>query len=139
MDEKLTIGRVAKKSGVGIETIRFYEREGLIPPPGRSDSGYRLYRPEDAVRLRFIRRAKELGFTLKEIRELLDLRHRPGTSKAEIRARSEAKINDIEERIAALSRMRDALARLVESCDGHGPADDCPIIMAIECDRPEGD
>ena len=130
----LTIGQVAKKSGIGIEAIRFYEREGLIPPPARNGAGYRLYRDQDVIRLCFIRRAKELGFTLKEINELLHLRHTPGTSKGDIREKARAKIDDINGRISDLERMRDALGKLVDACDGQGPIDDCPIIMAIESD-----
>src|SRR5947209_4073737 len=101
----LTIGHVARRAGVGIETVRFYERQGLLNRPARSpSSGYRLYEEEVVARLQFILRAKELGFTLKEIKELLSLRVDPATSCDDVKARAEVKIADIEERIATLQR-----------------------------------
>ena len=98
----LTIGKVAKAAGLGVETVRFYERQGLIAEPARSDSGYRQYGPETIRRLQFIVRAKALGFTLQEIGDLLDLRATPGAGCADVQARAEAKIADIEERITQL-------------------------------------
>ena len=135
MQEGLTIGRLARQSGVGVETIRFYERQGLLPPPARTPANYRIYPEQDVRRLRFIRRAKALGFTLREIRELLDLRHRPDASKKEVRRRAEAKIADLDRRIEELARIRAALQHLVSACDGHGPATDCPILDALEHDE----
>jgi len=130
--EALTIGKVARLAEVGVETIRFYERKGLIDEPPRKRSGYRQY-PEDTVqRLRFIRRAKELGFTLKEIKELLTLRIEPETTCEDIRRRAEAKMEDIEEKILTLTRMKEALVKLTHSCDGRGPASECPILEAME-------
>ena len=130
----LTIGKVASRAGIGIETIRFYEREGLIAEPPRRESGYRQY-PEDAVsRLRFIRHAKELGFSLKEIKELFALRVDPETTCKEIRERAQAKIGDIEDRIRALQRMKLALTALVASCRGRGPVSECPILDALDQD-----
>ncbi len=127
----LTIGKVASRAGIGIETIRFYEREGLIAEPPRRESGYRQY-PEDAVtRLRFIRHAKELGFSLKEIKELFALRVDPETTCKEIRERAQAKIGDIEDRIRALQRVKRALNGLVVSCRGRGPVSECPILDAL--------
>src|SRR5712692_7713612 len=97
MDMKsLTIGRLAKQAGINLETVRYYERRGLLPKPPRTASGYRLFPADAALRLRFIRRAQELGFSLKEIRDLLALRVSPRTTSAEIRKRTEAKIADIE-------------------------------------------
>lgn len=128
----LTIGRVARGAGLAIDTVRYYEREGLIEKPARTSSGYRQY-PADAVaRLRFIRQAKELGFTLSEIRELLALKVAPGKSCADIRARAEAKIADIEQRVAQLTRMKRALAKLAMACTGRGPTSECPILDAME-------
>lgn len=125
-----TIGRIATASGVGVETIRFYEREGLLPEPERSASGYRLY-PDDAVaRLRFIQRAKQLGFTLDEVRRLLTLADVAGPS-AEVRALAADKLAIIDARLRDLGRMREALADLVECCDGSGSAASCPIIQAL--------
>ncbi|HXV09301.1 MAG TPA: heavy metal-responsive transcriptional regulator [Burkholderiales bacterium] len=128
----LTIGRVARDAGLAIDTVRYYEREGLLERPARTSSGYRQY-PADAVaRLQFIRQAKELGFTLSEIRELLALKVAPGKSCADVRARAEAKIADIEQRVAQLTRMKRALARLAAACSGRGPTSECPILDAME-------
>ena len=130
--KSLSIGKVAQLAEIGIETIRFYEREGLIAEPPRRESGYRQY-PEDTVaRLRFIRRAKELGFSLKEIKELLSLRIGLQTDCADIQERAEVKIHDIERKIQTLQRMKKALANLVAACPGRGPVRDCPILDALE-------
>jgi len=128
----LTIGRVAQRAGVGIETVRFYEREGLIDKPPRGPSGYRHF-PESVVpRLLFIKRAKELGFTLNEIKELLSLRLDPVTTCADVRQRAETKIADIEDKMNSLRRIRQALVKLTESCSGRGPTDECPILAALD-------
>lgn len=135
----LTIGKVAKASGVGVETIRFYEREGLLPRPDRTASGYRNYPAETARRLRFIRRARDLGFTLPEIGELLELLEltaHPSADAATVRARAVEKLADVEERIRTLDRMRSALAHLVERCEGRGSLADCPILDALEEEGP---
>lgn len=131
--ETLTIGKVAKRAGLGIETVRFYEREGLIAEPPRSESsGYRHY-PEDTVaRLRFVKKAKELGFSLKEIRELLSLRARPSRSCADVRKRANEKIEDIDQKMASLKAMRKALVGLVKECSGSGPRTECPILNALD-------
>ena len=128
----LTIGKVARLTGVGIETIRFYEREGLIADPPRKESGYRQYGPETVSRLRFIHRARELGFSLKEIKELLFLRLDPRTTCDSILDRAEEKIREIEERIQTLQRMKEALRALAKACPGQGPVTQCPIIGATD-------
>lgn len=128
----LTIGRVARDAGLAIDTVRYYEREGLLQKPARTPSGYRQYSTDAVARLRFIRQAKELGFTLSEIRELLALRVAPGKSCADVRSRAEAKIADVEQRIAQLDRMRRALAKLATACSGRGPTSECPILEAME-------
>ena len=129
----LTIGQVAQRAGMGIETVRFYEREGLLNRPARSpSSGYRLYEEEVIARLLFIQRAKELGFTLNEIRELLSLRVDPGICCEDVKARAEVKIADIEERIRTLQRMRKALLRLTRECGETGGGPDCPILDALD-------
>ena len=134
--EVLTIGQLAKQAGVGVETIRFYEREGLIAEPERRPSSrYRQYPPQAVRRVRFIRHAKDLGFTLKEIQELLELRVNPGSTCADVRSRARDKIDDIEDRIASLQRMKAALERLAKKCRGHGPTTECPILE--ELDREE--
>src|SRR5437660_11848398 len=117
----LTIGQVARSAGVGIETVRFYERQGLLTEPARKESGYRQYGEDVVARLRFIRRAKELGFSLKEIAELLALRVEPETTCAEVRTKAEAKIVDVEEKIQALRRIKKALVKLTTACSGRGP------------------
>jgi MerR family mercuric resistance operon transcriptional regulator len=128
----LTIGEVARSAGIGVETVRFYEREGLLEEPARRASGYRQYPTEVVPRLRFIRRAKELGFTLKEIKELIALRHEPGATRADVRQAALAKVADIEAKVRDLQRMRDALLTLTETCYGDGPASGCPILEALD-------
>ena len=134
----LTIGQVARNAGVGVETIRFYQRKGLLAQPPRRQSGYRKY-PDDAVRrVRFIRRAKELGFSLKEIDELLSLRIDSSTTCADVRQRARAKVADIDDKIRVLTDMRSALTLLASRCRGRGPTSECPILEALE-DREVGD
>src|SRR5262245_59371689 len=118
----MTIGQLGRQAGVGVETVRFYEREGLLQEPARRGSGYRQYGEEDVARLRFIRRAKQLGFTLKEVGELLALRDDPDATRADVRQRAEAKLADVEARIRDLAAMREALLRLTAACQGQGPA-----------------
>ena len=130
--EALTIGQLAKQAGVGVETIRFYEREGLLAEPERRPSGYRQYTAEVVRRVRFIRHAKDLGFALKEIQELLELRVDPISTCADVRKRARAKIADINGRIAALERMKAALERLARSCRGRGPTSECPILEVLD-------
>src|SRR3972149_5848916 len=130
--EALTMGHPAKQAGVGAETIRFYEREGLLAEPERRPSGYRQYTAEVVRRVRFIRHAKELGFTLKEIQELLELRVDPVSSCADVRRHARAKIAYIEGRIASLARMKSALERLALSCRGRGPTSECPILEVLD-------
>ena len=131
----MKIGEVAKAAGIGIDAIRFYEREGLIPKVARRPSGYREYPPEVVVSLRFIRNAKDLGFSLREISELLRLEVTDGATPAAAKALAETKLDDIEERIRALQRMRRALRKLVESCPGAGPLSDCSILRALAPDE----
>lgn len=128
----LTVGKVASSAGLAIDTVRYYEREGLLQKPARTSSGYRQYTADAVTRLRFIRQAKDLGFTLSEIRELLTLKVAPGKSCADVRARAEAKIADVERRIAQLDRMKRALAKLATACSGRGPTSECPILEALE-------
>lgn len=135
----LTIGQVAKGVEVNIETIRYYERQGLIPLPPRRESGYRQY-PEDIVnRVRFIKRAQELGFSLKEVAELLSLRVGPNTTCGDVKKVADGKITEIERKIQSLERMRDALMRLVETCEENRQAEECPILWAFGNDKREVD
>ncbi len=127
----MKIGEVAKAAGVGIDAVRFYEREGLIPEPARRPSGYRMYSPDVVLSLRFIRRAKELGFSLKEISELLSLETAAEATAADVRKLAETKLADIEERIRALQRRRRALRKATESCTGQGPTSGCSILQTL--------
>jgi Hg(II)-responsive transcriptional regulator len=127
-----TIGEVAAQAEVHIETLRYYERRGLVERPPRSTSNYRLY-PEDSVRrVRFIKRAQELGFSVRDIKELLSLRAVPEAGCHEVRAHAEAKIKDIDDKIGALTAMKHALLSLVTECSGEGPLSDCPILASLE-------
>ena len=128
----LTIGHLAREAGVNLETVRYYERQGLLAKPPRSASGYRLFPSDAARRLRFIRRARELGFSLKEIRELLSLRVSRRTTSADIRTRAEAKIVDIEAKIKSLESMEKTLRKLTRVCDGCSPVAQCPILESLD-------
>jgi DNA-binding transcriptional MerR regulator len=128
----LTIGRLAKRARVGIETVRFYEREGVLAAPPRTESGYRQY-PEAAVtRPRFVRRAQQLGFTLAEIKDLLALWEDPSAGRADVRARAEAKIAVVRAKIRDLEGVLTRLVHLRDACDGAGPAAGCPILSALD-------
>ncbi len=127
----MKIGTLAQKADVGIDTIRYYEREGMIPAPLRTPSGYRDYRDSDVARLRFVRRAKVLGFTLQEVRELLDLTASASDDMASLNARAQVKLDDVNSRIDEMVRVRDALQQLVTACPGHGALDTCPIMAAL--------
>ena len=128
----MTRGEVARRTGVNIETVRYYEQRGLIPRPSRSASGYRTYTEDYVERIRFIKRAQELGFTLQEIVELLSLRVDPDTDRGEVKQRAEAKITDIEGKIRDLERMKHALTSLVATCSGCGPINECPILEGMQ-------
>ena len=130
----LTIGQLAKHAQVGVETIRFYEREGLIMEPQRSAAGYRLYAPTAIKRIRFIQRAKDVGFTLKDIRELLMLRQQDGISCQDIQIKAAAKIADIEQKLIELQRMKNALQQMANKCTDEQSASECPILDALEDD-----
>ena len=132
----LTIGRVARDARVAIDTVRYYEREGLLEKPARTSSGYRQYSADAVARLRFIRQAKELGFSLNEVRELLALRVGARRSCGEVKARAERKIADVDRRVAQLKRVRKALSTLADACRGRGPTSQCPILDALEAERP---
>lgn len=128
----LTIGALAKHAGVGVETVRFYERRGLVRRPARPGSGYRAYPEETVGRLRFIRNAQALGFTLQEIKEMLALRVTAGTSCAAVRSRAAAKAADVKRRLAQMERLRAALDKLVAACPGRGALASCTILEALD-------
>jgi MerR family transcriptional regulator, copper efflux regulator len=127
--EALGIGQLAKRGGVGIDTVRYYERNGLLTPHTRLASGYRRYSELELSRLRFIRRAQALGFTLKEIKELLALSAQRDVGR--VKRSAQAKLKDVKSRIAALERVQDGLATLIDACPGHGRAADCPILRTL--------
>jgi Hg(II)-responsive transcriptional regulator len=128
---EMWIGEAAEQAGVNVQTLRYYERRGLLPKPPRRVSGYRDF-PDDAVRVvRFIKRAQDLGFSLDEVEELLRLRRQSGRNRARIRAVAGRKIRQIEQKVVELERMKSALATLVEAC--HDGAElECPIIEALD-------
>jgi MerR family copper efflux transcriptional regulator len=129
---EMLIGALAEAAGVGVETIRFYEREGLLPEPLRSSSGYRLYDADAVRRVRFIRRAKALGFTLSETGELLELRVTDPLSCDDVAARARRKIAVIEERIGELNRISGVLHELVQACADRDATRECPILDALD-------
>lgn len=131
MDKTLTIGTVARRAGVRVDTVRFYERTGLLPKPERTDSGYRKYDEETVRVLLFVRRAQELGFTLREVQSLLALSGRPDAPCSEIREKAAEKVADIEHRVKDLLAMRDALTLLVDACPGTDRSTWCPILDAL--------
>lgn len=134
----LSIGVVAKTAGVSVEAIRYYEKEGLLEKARRTEGGYRQYSPDVVRRLSFIGRAKELGFSLDEISDLLRLRMSPKSSCSSVRARAEKKIAIVEAKIAELGRIKTALVALAASCTrGDAPTSACPILDAI--DQGEGE
>jgi len=130
--EALTIGQLARRGRIHVETIRYYERRGLLPRPARTQSGYRAFEPDTVRRIRFIKRAQELGFSLKEIKDLLSLRATTGARCADVLRRAQVKMQDIEEKIRTLRAMKRALERLAEQCSGKGPASTCPLLEALD-------
>jgi MerR family mercuric resistance operon transcriptional regulator len=135
MATTLRIGKLAERAEVNLQTIRYYEREGLLPEPPRLSSGYRLYPDTTVRRVRFIKRAQEIGFSLAEIRELLSLRVNHRRERGEVRSLAQAKIADIEEKIRTLQAMKTALHRLTDRCSGCGPASECPILESIDSEE----
>jgi MerR family mercuric resistance operon transcriptional regulator len=130
--EHLKTGELAKRAGVNVETLRFYEREGLMPRPPRRTSGYREYPAESVQRIRFIKRAQELGFSLREVKELLALRVEPGTTCADVRRKAQEKVDEVRRKIADLRAIERALGNLSATCSGEGPLSDCPILGSLD-------
>ncbi|MBI3549267.1 MAG: MerR family transcriptional regulator [Elusimicrobia bacterium] len=124
----LTIGKVAKLARVGVETIRYYEREGILRRPSRLAGSYREYSPDAVNRLRFIKRAQELGFSLREITKLLSLRVEGRGACSRVKRRAEEKMGQIEEKISDLKRIKAALSRVIDHCDRQAPEKGCPVL-----------
>jgi Hg(II)-responsive transcriptional regulator len=133
----LTIGELAKQSHVHVETVRYYERRGLIPKPARTVSNYRMYSTDHLLRVKFIKQAQGLGFTLKEIKRLLALRAAPRAKCADVQNYAVQKIGDIQDRIRSLQRMRSSLEKLLRECSGDLPATACPILESLESENPK--
>ena len=129
--ESLKIGALAKRAGVGVETVRFYERQGLLPQPPRRRGGYRSYPEEAVAQIRFIRQAQALGFALEEVGALLRLKIAPGTRCTAVRSRAVVKLSDVESKIRQLEKIREALEKLVAACPGKGPLAACTIMEAL--------
>jgi Hg(II)-responsive transcriptional regulator len=128
----LTIGQVATAAAVNIQTIRYYERRGLFPPPRRTAAGYRQYADDAVARLRFIKHAQELGFSLNEIQDLLKLRVRHGAACDAVERKTRQKLEVVHQRIRDLERMKRTLERLAAACAARRPTDDCPILEVLE-------
>lgn len=133
--DSMGIGTIAKRAGVSIDTVRYYEKNDLLVPQARLASGYRRYGDLELSRLRFIRRAQELGFTLREVRDLLGLSKQRDVAR--VKRAAQKRLADVQERITALERVRDGLSRLIAACPGHGRAQDCPILRALGGDSAE--
>ena len=130
----MTIGQVATRAGVHVETVRYYERRKLLPSPPRTSAGHRQYPPEVIVRIRFIKRAQELGFSLKEIGELLALRVRHGAACHDVEQKARAKVGLVENKILQLEKMKHALESLTQACRTRSPTGECPILEVLEAE-----
>lgn len=128
----LTIGRLAAAAGVNAQTVRYYERRGFFPPTQRTRAGYRLYSPDALARLRFIRHAQALGFSLDEITDLLALRVRHGAGCGAVERKTRQKIALVEQRIRDLERLRYTLENLAAACQARRPTQDCPILEVLD-------
>lgn len=131
----LKIGELAKQSNVNLETIRFYEREALLPKPPRLRSGYRSFPAESVQQVRFIKRAQELGFSLREIKELLALRVEPRSASSGVKGRVEQKISEIDRKLKALREIKKELVQLASTCSGATAIESCPIMESLGSDQ----
>ncbi len=130
---EMTIGKLAKAAGVGVETIRFYERKGLIKKPQRRDGGFRHYSADEASRVRFVKRAQELGFTLREVKELLDLQSKRKITGAQVQGKAQEKVKEIRQKIADLKQMETSLIRLADVCgEGEQAIRECKVFDCFE-------
>jgi MerR family copper efflux transcriptional regulator len=129
--QTMNIGRLAELAAVNIDTIRYYERQGLLPPAARTASGYRQYQSADLERLRFILRSKDLGFTLTEIGDLLSLTKDRDSDMRGVKQKAEQRLEQVEQKIAELRRVRKGLKKLIDACPGKGEMNSCPIVAAL--------
>lgn len=139
MSEKnsvLRIGDLAKATGLGVETLRFYEQRGLILPMARQSSGYRIYDPETVHRLHFVQKSKALGFSLEEIKQLLELSNNVNESCHNVRGQVCAKLAEVQARIRDLQNLEQSLATLLNACDGSASIAHCPIVQSLQCQEP---
>ena len=132
MASEVTIGRLAKAVGVNIQTVRYYERRRLLTPTARTPSGYRLYGTAEIRRLRFIKNAQSLGFTLEEIAGLLNLRVNSAARCGDVQRRAQGKLARVEAKIKDLEAMSRVLRNLIRSCRSQQPTDRCPILKSFE-------
>ena len=130
--QTLKIGQLARAADVHIQTLRFYERKGILKAGGRTEKGYRLYDPDDVIRIRFIKQAQKLGFSLREVIELLELKVDRKSKCADVERRAEAKIEEIDRKIESLQKMRNILKTLTKACRGTVPTSECAILKAFE-------
>lgn len=133
--KRLTRGELAKRSGVNFATVRYYEKLGLLAEPPRSKAGYRMFSDESVKRLHFIKQAQELGFSLREIKDLLDLRITPEATTSDVRMRANEKIADIGDKIKRLREMKKSLEMLVKSCCDEAAASECPILKNLNTEN----
>ncbi len=137
VEKRLTIGVLAKAAGVNVETIRFYEREGVIKQPSKGAGSFRIYSQHDAIRIRFIKRAQGLGFTLGEITELFKFERNSKISCSQLKSRVSRKIQELEEKIEDLRKMKTSLSELSNACDqGKSSVEECRVS---ECFEPRGE
>lgn len=135
MNTELTIGKVATQAGVNIQTVRYYERRGLLNPDGRRDSGYRLYTDEAVRKIQFIKNAQALGFTLREIMQLLRLKVSDTARCGDVKRKAEAKLKDIRAKMEGLKALEKTLADLVRTCRSGATTDRCPVLKSLEVQR----
>lgn len=128
----LTISQLATQGGVNLQTVRYYERRGLLTASARTEAGYRIFQPEAVHRIHFIKRAQDLGFSLRDIKELLSLRADAHCTRADVRKRVQAKLADVELKIRQLEVIHASLSQLSKSCRGYGSTNDCPILENLD-------
>lgn len=137
MRDQLTIGQVAKRSGVNFQTVRFYEKARIVLPLGRRDSGYRFYGEDAVKKIQFIKNAQALGFTLKEIKGLLKLRVRKKVQCNQVKSKAQTKLNQVQEKISSLRSLEKALKSLVKACCDQKTTDHCPVLQTLEIEDSE--